>query len=375
MGFDSGSVGFRLFYLQKKYDSSLVESFAKFTAPPLEKLEAEPISGWVTGRHLLDRQITDERCVIGPYVHVQLMKAEKKIPASLLRAHIKMEEEIEMRARETDRLPRKARAEIKERVTAALLPKMPPTLTGIPTVADLRNNRLVAGALSDKQIDALSKAFQTAAGSMPVLATPETAALKRKQVNANDLEPVSFTPDASVDPPKEGSLGMDFLTWLWFNWEVDGGVFHLPDGREAGYIVEGPVTFFREGQGAHEAVLRKGMPLDSREAAAALLCGKKLRRAKLTLAFDKENSFTATVDADFAFRSVKLPKGEQREREGIFEERMMSVELFTTAWFTLYDRFLELRTTAAEWQKTLAAMKKWITRVGAAHREAAAAAK
>lgn len=373
MGFDSGSVGFRLFYLQKKYDSSLVESFAKFTAPPLEKLEAEPISGWVTGRHLLDRQITDERCVIGPYVHVQLMKAEKKIPASLLRAHIKMEEEIEMRARETDRLPRKARAEIKERVTAALLPKMPPTLTGIPTVADLRNNRLVAGALSDKQIDALSKAFQTAAGSMPVLATPETAALKRKQVNANDLEPVSFTPDASVDPPREGSLGMDFLTWLWFNWEVDGGVFHLPDGREAGYIVEGPVTFFREGQGAHEAVLRKGMPLDSREAAAALLCGKKLRRAKLTLAFDKENSFTATVDADFAFRSVKLPKGEQREREGIFEERMMSVELFTTAWFTLYDRFLELRTTAAEWQKTLAAMKKWITRVGAAHREAAAA--
>lgn len=369
MGFDSGRVGFRLFYLRQSYDSSLIKAFAKFAVPPMETMNIDPITGWVTGRHLLDRQITDERCVIGPYLYVQLMKAEKKVPPSLLKAHIQQEEEAEMRARETDSLPRKARAEIKDRLLAALLPHMPPTLTGIPVVVDFRNDQLVAGALSDKQIDRISQAFKETAGTMPILVTPETAAFKRKRVIANDLAPVSFTPDERIGPPKEGFLGMDFLTWLWFNWDVTGGVFHLPDGREAGYMLEGPVTFFREGEGAHEAVLRKGMPLNSREAAAALLCGKKLKRAKLTLALDKENVFTAAVDADFAFRSMKLPKGEQRERDGIFEERMLAVELFCTAWFTLYDQFLDLRTQAREWRTTLAAIREWIKRVGAARDE------
>ena len=49
-------------------------------------------------------------------------------------------------------------------------------------------------------------------------------------------------------------------------------------------MLEGPLTFFREGEGAHEAVLRKGTPLNSREAGTALYCGKKLKRAKLVLA-------------------------------------------------------------------------------------------
>jgi hypothetical protein len=369
MAFDNGSVSFRLFYLQHPYDSGLVDAFARNAAPPIASLNRDPISGWVSWRHLFDREITDATCVMGPYLHAQLMRAEKKVPASLLRAHVQMEEDIERRARETDHLPRAVKAEIKQRVTESLLPKMPPTLSSIPVVVDFRNSLLLASAMTDKQIDTLSPAFKETADALPVLLTPETAALRRKQVNANDLEPVSFSPDTTLDPPHEGTLGMDFLTWLWFAWEKEGGVYHLPDGREFGVMLEGPLTFFREGQGAHEAVLRKGSPLNSREAGTALLCGKKLKRAKVVVAHNDE-VYSATMDADFAFRSVKLPKGEQIEPAGKFEERMLFIETFWSVWLTLYDRFLDLRADPKQWPKTLGAMRTWIENFGGHEPEA-----
>lgn len=360
MSFDSGTVSFRLFYLQQAYTPAVVGDFARRAAPPIDTLDRDPISGWVSGRHLFDREITDEKCVAGPYLHVQLMKAEKKIPPALLRAYQKQEEDIERKARDAEALSRKAKAEVKARVIAMLQPKMPPTLSSIPVVMDFRNDLLVAGALSDKQIDALGPAFRETAGTLPILLTPETAAIRRKQVNAKDLQPVIFSPDETLDPPAEGTLGMDFLTWLWFAWEKEGGVYHLPDGREFGVMLEGPVTFFREGQGAHEVALRKGVPLNSREAGTALYCGKKLKRVKVVMA-QGDSVFSATMDADFAVRGLKLPKGEQVEDAGILEERMMMVEFFWSAWLTLFDRFLDLRTDPRQWPKTLANMRSWIT--------------
>jgi len=363
MAFDSGSVSFRLFYLQHSYDSGLVDAFAKNAAPAITSLNKDPISGWVTGRHLLDREITEEKCVLGPYLYAVYMRAEKKVPESLLRAHCRLEEDAEMRARGTDVLPRAVRAEIKQRIMESLLPNMPPTLSSIPAVVDFRNDLLIAGAMTDKQIDTLSPVFKETAGTLPILLTPETAAIRRKQVNANDLDPVSFSPDDTLDPPTEATLGMDFLTWLWFVWEKEGGVYHLPDGREFGVMLEGPLTFYREGLGAFEAVLRKGTPINSREAATALLCGKKLRRAKVVIG-QGDNVFAATLDADFAFRSLKLPKGEQLDPVGRFQERMGFIETFWGAWLSLYDRFLDLRTDPKQWPKTLDAMKQWIAHLG-----------
>jgi len=360
MGFESGNVSFRLFYLTQQYTSSIVEEFARRLAPPIEKLDRDPINGWVGPRHLFDREITDEKCIAGPFLSVQLLKAEKKIPASLQRAYQKLEEDIEMKARGFDTLSRKAKAEVKARVIAMLQPKMPPTLQSMPTVLDFRNDLLVAGAMTDTQIDAFVLYAKETLNSMPVLVTPETAAMRRKQVNAKDLEPVMFTPDATIDPPVEGTLGMDFMTWLWFAWEKDGGVYHLPDGREFGIILEGPVTFFREGQGAHEVALRKGLPLNSREAGTALICGKKLKRAKVTMAHGG-GSYTATMDADFGFRGLKLPKGEQLEEMGKVEERMLSIEFFWSAWLHLFDTFLDLRTDARAWEKTLGKMRDWVS--------------
>jgi hypothetical protein len=239
---------------------------------------------------------------------------------------------------------------------------MPPTLTGLPVVMDFRNDRALAGALSDTQVERFSAAFRETTGVMPVVLNAETAALRRKQLNSRDVTPVSFSPDETVPPDENVSLGMDFLTWLWWWWEQEGGRFRSEkNGPEFGMLLEGPVSFFREGAGAHEAVLRKGNPFDSREAGIALLGGKRVKRARLTLA-QGETMWSATVDADFGFRGLKLPKGEPMDASGQFQERMLHLETFVEAFLHLYDRFLEQRLAPGTWKKTVASMREWVAR-------------
>jgi len=359
MAFDQGAVNFRLFYLQNTLNSSVLAGFADNAAPPLASLNRDPISGWVTGKHLLDREITEEKCIFGPYLYTMLMKAERKVPEALLKAHCKLEEEVELRARGVEFLSRTVRSEIKQRVIDALLPSMPPTLTSIPSVIDFSNNLLIAGAMSDKQMDAFNPIFKQTTDTQPILVTPETAALKRKQVNHNDLKLTSFSPDLSVEPPPVTTLGMDFLTWLWFDWEKNGSVHKNADGEEFGYMLEGPLTFFREGEGAHEALLRKGTPLNSREATTSLICGKKLKKVKFTLAHS-EKIYTVAVDAEFAFRTMKLPKIEQMESGGIFQERMRLIEIFLKDWFCLFDKFLDIRRDSSAWDVVVKNIRQWI---------------
>jgi hypothetical protein len=358
MPFDTGSISFRVFHLDRAFDSSITDDFARHAIPPIETLHTEPLTGWVSSRHLLDRDLTEEKILHAGYVNLQLLRAEKKIPEALLRAHCRLEEEVERKARNIEFLPRAIRAEIKDRVRDELLPAMPPTLAGIPVCVDLRNQRLLAQAMSDAKIDFLTAHFRETTGTTPRLLTPDDLALRRVRVNVNDLATTRYSPDDSLEDEHELSIGMDFLTWLWFNWEKHGGVFKHGN-LQFGYMLEGPLTFFRNGAGAHEAVLRHGSPCNSREAFSALLCGKKLRRAKLLLA-EGDTLFTATLDSDFAVRSLKLPKSEQPDPIGRFQERMLHIERFLDAFLSLYDRFLLLRADRKKWSTELDAIRAWI---------------
>jgi len=356
--FESGSISFRAFHLEREFDASIVDDFARHAVPPVETLLSEPLIGWVSSRHLLDRELTEEKILHAGYVSVQLLRAEKKIPEALLRAHCRLEEEVERQARGVDFLPRAARAEIKDRVRKELLPTMPPTLAGMPVCVDLRNQRLLAQCMSDAKTDLLTAQFRETTGTTPRLMTPDEVAMRRSRVNVNDLATARYTPDEEVGDERELSIGMDFLTWLWFAWEKDGGMFKLGN-LQHGYMLEGPLVFFRDGAGAHEAVLRHGSPLNSEEARAALLCGKKLRRAKFVLA-EGNALWSCALDSDFAVRSLKLPKTEQTDPVGRFQERMLHIERFLDALFHLYDRFLKLRSDKRAWKTELDSIRKWI---------------
>lgn len=360
MSFESGSITFRMFYLPQKLPTDYVERFAAHAAPPIRTLGDTPIHGWVTGRHLLDTNITRDTAFLAGYLRLTMMRAERKIPESLLRAECKMEELVRMQAENRADLGRKIRSEIRQEIEARLLPTMPPQLKGMALVHLPESGVLFCEATSEKQMDALEASFREAMGFGVIPVSPQYAAARRLHYDMRDYLPSSFSPDCE-DESVSNNAGQDFLTWLWFYSEARGGIVKLPSGGDFAVMIEGPLTFVLEGEGAHETVLRRGSPALSVEAKIALLSGKKLRKARLLLARGQD-TWAVSLDADqFIFRGLKLPEGEKLEPVSRFQERMTSLTTFTTAFLELYDRFMKERTQEKTWQKTRGDIHRWVS--------------
>ena len=359
MSFESGSASFRMLYVPRALPRDAAERFAAHAAPPLESLGDGGLTGWVGHRHLLDRKITEDNARLGGHLRLNLMKAERKIPESLLRAECRMEELAQMAAQGVERLKQSERTAIRRQVLDRLLPVMPPTLKGIPFLHDAEANLVYAGALSDAQLDAFQVYWARTFGFALIPLGPETAAAARRQVRVREWAGVSFSPEVEDDEavPRPGP---EFFTWLWYVAEARGGMMKLGEAGDFAIAIEGPLLFAAEGGGAHEIVIRKGEPLLGAETKAALLSGKKLRRARLMLVRG-EHSWAGTLDAEtFVLRGLKLPEGEKLDAISRFQERVILLGIFRDAFLTLYDRFVDERVNAKTWTATLKDMHAWV---------------
>lgn len=360
MGFEKGSVTFRMYFAARELNEEDVEKFAANALPPLSTLAEEEVHGWVAGRHLLDRSITEENAFLGGYLRLTLTQAKKTVPSSLLQAECAVEEMAVMEAEDKQYLNQQMRTEIKKQVKERLLPDMPPQLKGIDFVFDPRSQMIYSSATSEKQVDAfvLSLMQTTGCGAEP--ADPDTIALRTEHVDTHSWGPASFS-DELDDGMVDGTPGREFLMWLWYCSEKRDGLMQIPDVGEIAFMVEGPLTFVMEGKGAHEITLKKGQPMLSAELKSALISGKKLKKAKVQFARGEE-VFEFTFDADeFIFRSLKLPQTENFDRIGKFQERMVFLESFRQAFFHLYQAFVKERNDSNAWNKTKEAMRQWVT--------------
>ena len=77
----------------------------------------------------------------------------------------------------------------------------------------------------------------------------------------------------SADPKAQAFLGREFLTWLWFRCEADGGTFKIGDD-EVGVIFNDYVSLVSDGDEREENILKKGSAHRSAEARMALLVGR-----------------------------------------------------------------------------------------------------
>ncbi len=359
MSFESGSISFRIYRLPRKLPDDAVDRFSHHAAVPHDSLKEGESAGWVTGRHLLDRNITEESALYGGFLRLNLRLAEKKVPASLLKAECTMEEMAVMAAEGKPFVDRKQRSEIKKMVQERLLPQMPASLKGIPVVCHPADTLLYAGALSVKQSDLLVTRFVQAVGYQMMPLTPESAAQDCKQSDPRDWMPCSFTdrlPDEAIEP----GPGRDFLTWLWFCSEQGDGTVSIGD-HQVGLLIEGPLTFIHEGGGAHETVLKKGSPSTSTEAGTCLQSGKKLRKARISFVLG-EAVWRFSLDADeFTFSSLVLPDPEDGlDAISRFQDRMMTLNQFQEMFYGLYGSFVEKRQSPPSWKPVKDAMKKWV---------------
>ncbi len=359
MGFEKGSLSFRMFFVSRDLGADDVEKFAAAALPPLNTLVEEEVHGWVAGRHLLDRNITEENAFLGGYMRLTLTQAKKTVPTSLLAAECAVEEMAVMEAEDKQYLNQQMRSEIKKQVKERLLPDMPPQLKGIDFVFDERSHFIYASATSEKQLDAFVLSLMQTTGCSAQAADPETIAAKTESINVEGWAPASFSGELE-DGMVDGTAGREFLMWLWYCSEKRGGLAQIPDVGEIAFMVEGPLTFVMEGKGAHEITLRKGEPMLSAEARTALLSGKKLKKAKVQFVRGEE-AWAFTFDADeFVFRSLKLPQTESFDRVSKFQERMVLLEVFRQSFFHLFREFAKERDDSAAWKKTKEAMRQWV---------------
>jgi hypothetical protein len=360
MSFESGSLSFSMFHLPRAFPPDADKRFAAEAAPPLSRLGPDGLRGWVGGRHPLDLPITEENVRFAGYLRLIFLQAARKIPPALFRAHVALDELAWMRAEDKPFVPRRERAEIRRAVQERLLPEMPPQLQAVKWVADETAGFAYADTASPSRLDLVRAHVLRATGVDAFVLTAETAARIRRRVDTRDWPRVSFSADVPAERASD-HVGHDFLTWLWFFCEARGGAFTDAEHGTFALALEGPLTFTMEGDGAHEAVLRRGSPLQSVEAKACLTSGKKLRRARLILGRPGE-TWTCGFDADgFAFRGLKLPVEDPPPIDATsrFQDRMVRLAVFRDVFLRLYDRFVDERADRAQWGRTVEEMRAW----------------
>jgi hypothetical protein len=162
---------------------------------------------------------------------------------------------------------------------------------------------------------------------------------------------------------EKGFWGHEFLTWLWYRCEEEGGEL------QAGEL--GPVTLWIEDRmllgslesESKENILRNGDVSRSGEAAAALRVGKKLQEARFGLIReDREWAFTVKGDT-FDLQSVKIPKVMTEEGDDLHATilvRLGHIREMVDVMDALFEDFARLR-LSAEWDRgVVPGMARWI---------------
>jgi len=358
MSFEKGTTALTIFRLPETLPENALELFAAAAACKYQDTGAEEAIGWVSGRHLLERRIDEETAIRGGHYYLNLRITQRKVPPALLNAECRMLELEYLTRNGGDYVPVNEKRAIKQRVEEKRLLQMPPQLTGIPFVVDRNTKCLYLGTASTKAVDTFLSAFYDTFSISPVAVDFEDIMSREFGETPQSLPCVTFSKEFN-EP--DFIPGRDFLTWLWYFSEEHKGLISIEGGADFELRIEGPLTFalMDETRGAGETVVKKGVPQDSAEAKAALLVGKKLKKAKLNI-YRGEHIWAGTMDTDnFAFSGLSLPDGEEMDIHSMFEERVNFLDLFRLALEGYFKTFVE-HLKSPDWKEEQEKIHKWV---------------
>ncbi len=356
MSFERGRIGFRIFRWRGELPANWADAVRHHACPPLSAIGIEPAQGWTGGRHALDLPVTADHLTYGGWIRMLLVRAARRPPSAYLKATLQAEELARLAGSSRPFLDRRARAHLRKEVTERLCRESPPTLGVTQLIADPAEGVAYASAMSEAVSDRLAVWWQHTFGRRLDALDPTDAARELRAPHPRDWPPFRARGTGETDP------GCEFLTWLWFALDAGENELEVPGLGRAGYVLEGPLVLGAdEGDGALEAVVRRGQPLAGVEARAALRAGKLLRRASLRLACGAREWTCAVEGRTFAFRSfAPTIDPELRDPVSVFQDRARQLHEFRRVWLALYRRFLDARTDGAEWPRVRRAIEQWI---------------
>ena len=156
-------------------------------------------------------------------------------------------------------------------------------------------------------------------------------------------------------------LGAEFITWLWFREEAQGGIFDL--GGDLGQLelnFEDRLTMSSIALDEQEDSFKGGRPSSSIEAKMALRLGKLARQAKIRITQGEQEWVLTLREAPLMMSAIKLPEIMTKGGQTQFFERMFLLEHLERLYKALYHLFLEERLSERWRAEVLPEINRWV---------------
>ena len=156
-------------------------------------------------------------------------------------------------------------------------------------------------------------------------------------------------------------LGSEFITWLWYQEELNEGKFMLEgDLGEVELSFEDKLTMGSTAIDEQQDSFKGGKPTRSLEARSALKLGKMAISAKIRV-IQGEQEWQFTLKAEPLMMSgIKLPEILTKDPHSQFFERMFLLEHLDRIYRNLYKQFLQVR-LSKDWNtETLLHIQNWV---------------
>lgn len=380
MPFPSGSVSFKAYKVMGDAPpvptESMMGQFAEHRILADNSLE-ESTYGWCGPTHIMDAKIDFDNCVFGEAIHIGLRVDTNKVPGDVKKALRQMEESALAAQNPSGFISkaqkRMARETVLKTCETYLRDGRYRRSKLVPVLWDLKDGILYTSA-TGRNLESLIEIFERTF-KLELLPSSAGVVAERYAENANirrqleDSRPTAFVTHDGNDTPEypwvaKGNnryafLGNEFLVWLWYRCEVNGGSFGTDRSKITVYLDRSLDMECAWGSSGKQT-LRGDAPNRLPEAKAALAEGKVPRKAGMVIDSDGEQ-FTLNLNAEtLHFGSVRLPDIEDADTARVvFEERITHIANITRDVFDLYRLFLKDRLSLT-WVGHLGHIKEWI---------------
>ncbi len=379
MALTSGPISFQRFNvdgaLPADVDDRFVAALNRHTFGKLATLEDGTQLGWIGPGHLFENEIVAERIAWGRFALFALRVDKSQVPGNVLKSYVRLEEDMALAASGRDYLSRGQKRDAKE---AALLRAQQELKDGAfrrmnsyPLLVDLEHRRVYFASHSRALADHLVRLFTDTFGGVLQVATPEVVARRICSAGGRDHVLDSLTPFRLVKPPTNidesagvistdlDFLGKEFLTWLWYQTDDDGGPLKLRGGDDVAVMIDRTLRLKCDFDVTGTDVITADGPTNLPEARAALAVGKQPTKMGLIVG-SPSGEFRLTLDGPrFTVSGLVLPEGEaELDARARVEERFELVADAADLIDALYELFI-LRRTSREWARDLRRISDW----------------
>ncbi|UCF32940.1 MAG: hypothetical protein JSV78_11475 [Phycisphaerales bacterium] len=382
MGFASGSVTFRRYYLCGEHPSSLTKEWLSSIAGHAFGKQREATSdgietGWIGPTHLFNVEFsTPQHVAVGRFIYLGFRMDRTAAPSAIVRSYQRMEEEAALEAsgqpyitRAEKRMAREAAMAKAEREARAGAFRR---VSAYPLAIDLEDGVAYFGNLgataSDKMMSLFSDTFDVAL----VPATPEEVAVRTAQrlrvtQALEDVRPLYLVdPPPGTDGRGDGAwpemdrtfLGREFLLWLWFRCHAEEGVLDLGRGRNATIAINKVMRLECPWQVTGTDTIMTDAPGIAPEARAALRLGKQPTKMGLLIGAGVDDYRLVLDGPKLAVNTLVFSAGDQDGHDGGIEHRLASVRKLASMLDNMYKIFLKCRLSSVGKDEQVA-MRKW----------------